>query len=77
MTHKGFLNSIDRHGMNKADAGPLTKMSFEEAESQLSHASIGNHKDRMNSITSNLIMGQVGKYGTGYPEVLFDDSVFD
>ena len=76
MTHKGFLNSIDRHGMNKADAGPLTKMSFEEAESQLSHASIGNQKDKMNSITSNLIMGQVGKYGTGYPEVLFDDTVF-
>lgn len=77
MTYKGFLNSIDRHGMNKADAGPLTKMSFEEAESQLSAACVSNQEDMMNSITSNLIMGQVGKYGTGFAEVIFDDSVFN
>lgn len=77
MTYKGFLNSIDRHGMNKADAGPLTKMSFEEAESQLSSACVSNQEDNMNSITSNLIMGQVGKYGTGFAEVIFDDTAFN
>lgn len=76
MTHKGFLNSIDRHGMNKADAGPLTKMSFEEAELQLSTASISNQEDKMNSFTSNLIMGQEGNYGTGFCELIFDDEAF-
>lgn len=76
MTHKGFLNSIDRHGMNKADAGPMTKMSFEEAELQLSIASVSNQEDKMQSFTSNLIMGQEGKYGTGFTEILFDDSLF-
>ena len=72
MTSRGILHSIDRHGMNKSDAGPLTKTSFEEAESQISTASIFNLKDTMNSITSNIMMGQVGKYGSGFPEIMFD-----
>ena len=30
MTYKGQLMSIDRHGINRGDVGPLAKSSFEE-----------------------------------------------
>ena len=30
MTNRGNLMSIDRHGINKSDRGPLAKCSFEE-----------------------------------------------
>ena len=34
MTYKGYLMSIDRHGIN-SDIGPLAKCSFEETTDQL------------------------------------------
>ena len=69
MTNKGYINTIDRHGMNKSDTGPLAKCSFEETDDQLTKAAIFSHIDTMNSIASSLIMGQIGKYGTGIVEL--------
>ena len=72
MTSKGSLISMDRHGINKGDAGPLTKASFEEPHDHFVKSSMFNISDNMKSLTSNLIMGQVGKYGTGVCSVEFD-----
>lgn len=72
MTNKGYINTIDRHGMNKSDTGPLAKCSFEETDDQLTKAAIFNHIDGMDSIASSLIMGQMAKCGTGLPELDMD-----
>jgi DNA-directed RNA polymerase beta' subunit len=69
MTNKGYIQTIDRHGMNKSDIGPLAKCSFEETDDQLTKAAIFSHIDTMNSIASSLIMGQMGNFGTGMVEL--------
>ena len=40
MTNRGSLMSIDRHGINKSDRGPLAKCSFEETPDILARAAI-------------------------------------
>ena len=72
MTNKGFINTIDRHGMNKSDTGPLAKCSFEETDDQLTKAAIFSHIDTMNSVAASLIMGQMSKCGTGIVELDMD-----
>ena len=72
ITIKGTLVSIDRHGVRISDSGPLAKCSFEESDEHFIKSSIFNLNDQMKSLTSNLIMGQVGKFGTGICEVEFD-----
>ena len=72
MTCKGCLISMDRHGINKSDAGPLTKASFEEPHDHFVKSCLFNVSDNMNSMTANLIMGQVSKAGTGSVDIIFD-----
>ena len=69
MTNKGYINTIDRHGMNKSDTGPLAKCSFEETDDQLTKAAVFSHIDGMKSIASSLIMGQIGNFGCGMVEL--------
>lgn len=76
MTLKGELISIDRHGVRISDSGPLAKSSFEESDEHFIKSSIFNVNDSMKSLTSNLIMGQVGKFGTGICEIEFDMKEF-
>ena len=73
MTCKGILISMVRRGINKSDAGVLTKASFEEPHEHFLKSSLFNIKDHMNSMTSNLMMGQVGKFGTGMCDIIFDN----
>ena len=73
---KGTLRSIDRHGVRASDKGPLAKCSFEESDEHFIKSSIFNLNDPMKSLTANLIMGQVGKFGTGICEVEFDIEKF-
>ena len=40
MTNKGYIMPIDRHGINRGNAGPLAKSSFEETIDQLLHAGV-------------------------------------
>lgn len=76
MTLKGELISIDRHGVRISDSGPLAKSSFEESDEHFIKSSIFNVNDSMKSLTSNLIMGQVGKFGTGICDIDFDMKEF-
>lgn len=72
MTNKGNIMSIDRHGVNKSECGPLAKSSFEETDDQLIKAGVFSQSDDRQSITFNLILGQKGKFGTGMPDLIFD-----
>ncbi len=66
MTRRGTITSVDRHGLNRGDTGSfLSKCSFEETVDVLVKAAVGMEVDRMASVSSNVIFGQVPLVGTG------------
>lgn len=75
MTNKGVLMPINRHGINRGDAGPLAKCSFEEVTDMLVSAGVFAEVDRVNGVSANVMLGQVAPCGTGDSEVLLDEGV--
>ena len=73
MTYKGYLMSIDRHGINRSEIGPLAKCSFEETTDQLLKAAIFGESDKVNGISANIMLGQVAPCGTGFSDILLDE----
>ena len=73
MTYKGQLMSIDRHGINRGDIGPLAKSSFEETTDMLINASIFAEYDNVNGVSANVMLGQQAPCGTGDSNVLLDE----
>lgn len=76
MTNKGQLMSIDRHGINKSDRGPLAKCSFEETPDIISRAAIFGELDKVNGVSSNIMLGQEVPVGTGSIDILFDEEKY-
>ena len=76
MTCKGSLMSIDRHGINRGDVGPLAKSSFEETTDMLIKASRFGVPDRINGVSANIMLGQMPPCGTGDSEILMDESEY-
>ena len=74
MTNKGVLMSIDRFGINRGNIGPLAKCSFEETTDQLFKAAIFGELDKLNGVSSNIMMGQIPPCGTGAVNILLDES---
>ena len=72
MTFNGYLTSIDRHGMNKSDVGPLSRASFEKTVDQLITAAVFGEVDHMNGVSSRIMAGLVIKGGTGLCNVILD-----
>jgi len=54
MTQKGNLTSITRHGLNRAEYGPILKASFEETVEILLEAGIFSEKDELKGISENI-----------------------
>jgi len=65
--------SINRHGINKGEAGPILRASFEETVDVLLSSSLYSESDDLNGVTENIMMGQLGRLGTGMIDVLMDD----
>lgn len=72
MTNRGHMVSIDRHGINKGDIGPLAKCSFEETDLMLIKAGIFCETDKINGVSANIMLGQVPPCGTGDGAILMD-----
>lgn len=64
MTNQGTLVSVDRHGVNKTESGPLHRASFEETSTQIVNASIFNEADLMTGVSANIMFGQFIHTGT-------------
>ncbi len=75
MTNKGYIMPIDRHGINRGNAGPLAKSSFEETIDQLINAGIYGKIDNMDGVSANIMMGQIAPAGTGFPTFLLDEKM--
>ena len=73
MTNKGILTAINRQGINRGDIGPLAKCSFEDTTDQLIKAGIFGEKDKLNGVSSNIMMGQIIKAGTGMCDIFLDE----
>ena len=73
MTYKGQLMSIDRHGINRGDIGPLAKSSFEETTDMLINASIFAEYDNVNGVSANVMLGQQPPCGTGDSQIILDE----
>lgn len=76
MTNRGQLMSVDRHGINRGDVGPLAKSSFEETTDMLINASIFSEYDRINGVSANIMLGQLPPCGTGDSEVMLDEDEY-
>ena len=76
MVNRGGIMSIDRHGINKSDRGPLPKCSFEETTDMLAQAAIFSELDKMTGVSSNIMFGQEVPSGTGFVDILFDEQKY-
>ena len=76
MTNKGTLMSVDRHGINKSDRGPLAKCSFEETPDIIAKAAIFGELDKIKSVSANIMVGQEPPIGTGSIDVIFDEEQY-
>tara|TARA_B110000305_G_C19230765_1_gene535100 strand:- start:327 stop:860 length:534 start_codon:yes stop_codon:yes gene_type:complete len=74
MTCKGYMLSIDRHGINRSDIGPLAKCSFEETSDILIKAGIFAELDKIHGVSANIMLGQISKSGTGDTQIIMDES---
>tara|TARA_Y100000816_G_scaffold291796_1_gene284407 strand:- start:838 stop:5418 length:4581 start_codon:yes stop_codon:yes gene_type:complete len=73
MSHIGEFMSVDRHGINKEDIGPLAKCSFEETTDQLKFASLFGNIDYLKGVSANIMVGQIPECGTGNCKILLDE----
>jgi DNA-directed RNA polymerase II subunit RPB1 len=75
MTNRGTLLSVNRHGINRGDIGPLAKCSFEETTDKLIKAGIFAELDKINGVSANVMLGQIAPCGTGDVEVVIDEDI--
>ena len=64
--------SVFRHGINNDDIGPIAKASFEETPEMFLRAARHAELDLMTGVSSNIMCGQDGYFGTGAFQVLLD-----
>lgn len=76
-TNKGYILSIDRHGINRGDIGPLAKCSFEETTDKLIKAGVFAEVDKINGVSANIMLGQIAPAGTGDCEILMDHEMIN
>ena len=77
MTNTGEIVSIDRHGFGRMDTDPLSKASFERTVEMLVNSAVFGEVDKVQSVSSRLIMGRAIKCGTGFPEILMDNDILE
>ncbi|KAI3341697.1 hypothetical protein F4824DRAFT_449726 [Ustulina deusta] len=69
MTRNGAFTPFNRNGL-KGNVSPFTKMSFETTLSFLKDALLDGDWDDLTTPSSRIVMGQLGKIGTGAFDVL-------
>tara|TARA_B100001540_G_C15636283_1_gene564524 strand:- start:11 stop:922 length:912 start_codon:yes stop_codon:yes gene_type:complete len=64
--------SIFRHGINNDNIGPIAKASFEETPEMFLRAARHAELDPMSGVSSNIMCGQQGYFGTGAFQILLN-----
>ena len=66
--------SVFRHGINNDDIGPIAKASFEETPEMFLRAARHAELDLMTGVSSNIMCGQEGSFGTKAFQIILDHS---
>jgi DNA-directed RNA polymerase II subunit RPB1 len=74
MTYSGRLIEANRFGMNKSESGILAKSSFEETTKILFNAALSADFDNMKGVSGNIMFGQKPPCGTGFVDILIDET---
>jgi len=72
MSYNIKMTSIFRHGINSDDIGPIAKASFEETPEMFLKAARHGELDHMRGVSSNIMCGQEGYFGTSSFQVVLD-----
>ena len=64
--------AVSRHGINRGEAGPMLRASFEETVEVLMTAAMYSQYDSLDGVTENIMMGQLARVGTGIVDLLLD-----
>jgi DNA-directed RNA polymerase II subunit RPB1 len=76
MAYNAKLFSMNRHGINQDNIGPIAKASFEETTEMFLKAARHGELDKMRGVSSNIMCGQEGQYGTNSFQVFLDMKLF-
>lgn len=77
MALRGKLTSITRSGINRVDSGVLRKCTFEETVEIILEGSIFGELDPLGGISENVILGQLGPFGSGCFGITLDPNVIE
>ena len=66
MTMHGYVTPISSLGMEGHRLGPLTEASYMAGDQILAKAALFGRRDEMNTISSHIMTGRRGNYGTDY-----------
>lgn len=72
MTYSGTIISVSRYGMKKENCGPIAKASFEESLDNFLKAGSFNEKENTNGVSASIMLGKLGRFGTGVCDVMID-----
>ncbi len=65
MTHRGYILSVTRHGINRVDFSVLQRASYEEPVDMIIQAAVTAETDAMNGTCQAIVGGQKIPVGTG------------
>ncbi len=74
MTFGGRIVPVNRFGMSKNETGVLAKSSFEETSKIMFNAATWGERDSMRGVSANIMFGQKPPCGTGFVDILVDES---
>lgn len=74
MTKTGTITSISRYTMRSEGSGALSKASFEETLDNLMNAGLFGETENPNSVSTSIICGKLGSFGSGVCELKVDVS---
>ena len=65
MTHRGYVMSMTRHGINRVDFSVLQRASYEEPVDMIQQAALTAERDELNGMCQAILAGQKVPVGTG------------
>ena len=72
MTFAGNLMAVSRHGINMGESGTMLRASFEDTVEVFMNSAAFSHHDMLTGVTENIMLGQLGKLGSGMVDLLMD-----
>lgn len=75
MTYRGKIMGFTRHGINRNEAGPLKRCTFEQTVDIMVNAAMKGEKDELKGASERIMLGQLMPMGTNVLGVVRDPNV--